>query len=137
LGKSKIIVGPKTSSAFVSQIDLLSSIAALIGLNSRGPDSKVLIDTFLGNNEEGRNELILEASSRTALRKGNWIMIPPHKGPKINEKKNMELGNSDEFQLYNLDEDLEQQKDLSKEKPEKLQEMIKAFNKIKGEDIKK
>ncbi|HSM47342.1 MAG TPA: hypothetical protein VK872_05960, partial [Draconibacterium sp.] len=78
-------------------------------------------------------EMILEATSRTALRKGDWVMIPPYKGPAVQSQVNIELGNSSEFQLYNLKDDLGQQNNLAKENPEKLQEMISDFNRIRGE----
>ena len=32
-------------------------------------------------------------------------MIPPHKGPAIHYNVNIELGNSVDYQLYNLKED--------------------------------
>jgi len=64
-------------------------------------------------------------------------MIPPYNGPAKNEMVNIELGNSSEFQLYNLKDDLGQQKNLAKENPEKLQEMIETFQKIRGEEFNK
>ena len=45
---------------------------------------------------------------------------------------NIELGNSDAFQLYNLDTDLGQQQNLASSEPEKLREMIEAFERIRG-----
>ncbi len=80
----------------------------------------------------GRDELILEATSRMALRKANWIMIPPYKGPAVNQFVNIELGNSSGYLLYNLDDDLDQQKNLAEKNPEKLEEMIQRFEKIRG-----
>jgi len=81
--------------------------------------------------------MILEATSRTALRKGDWVMIPPYKGPAVQNQVNIELGNSSEFQLYNLKDDIGQQKNIANENPEKLQEMIKTFERIKGEGFQK
>ncbi len=125
-------IEPAVSDAMVSQLDLFSSIAQLIGSEKRGPDSKELLDVFLGKDNEGRNELIIEATSRTALRKDNWAMIPPYEGPAKNEMVNIELGNASEFQLYNLEEDLGQQKNLADENPEKLREMIETFENTRG-----
>ena len=119
----------------VSQLDLFSSLAQMVGSEKRGPDSQELLDVFLGKSNEGREELIIEATSRTALRKGDWAMIPPYNGPAKNDMVNIELGNSSEFQLYNLSEDLGQQNNLAKDNPEKLQEMIETFKKIRGEDF--
>ena len=85
---------------------------------------------------EGRTELIIEASTRTALRKGNWIMIPPYQGNAIARHVNIELGNSDVFQLYNLDEDIGEQNNRAVSDPEKLKEMIEAFVRIRGNEAK-
>jgi len=125
-------IQPAVSDALVSQMDLLSSLAKLVGSETRVPDSEELLDVLMGKSQNGREELILEATSRTALRKGDWVMIPPYKGPAIQNQVNIELGNSAEFQLYNLKEDIGQQKNIANENPEKLQEMITDFKRIRG-----
>jgi arylsulfatase A-like enzyme len=98
-------IEPMVSDAMVSQIDLFTSLASLVGSETRGPDSEELLDVFLGKDTRGREELILEATGRTALRKGDWVMIPPYDGPAMAEQVQIELGNSEEFQLYNLKQD--------------------------------
>ena len=129
-------VSSAVSDAMVSQIDILSSLAELVGSNKRSPDGQELLNAFMGKSKDGRKELILEAGSRTALRKGDWAMIPPYKGTAKNNKTNIELGNSPEFQLYHLSDDIGQQKNQAKGNPKKLNEMIETFQKIKGEEIK-
>ena len=47
-------------------------------------------------------------------------LIPPYKGAPINEKVNIEVGNSKEFQFYNLKNNLGQQNNLATSSPEKL-----------------
>ncbi len=125
-------IEPTVSDAMFSHIDLLSSLAKLAGSETRVPDSQELLEALLGKSQQGREVLILEASSRTALRKGDWVMIPPYKGGAVLKEVNIELGNSKEFQLYNLKEDIGQQNNLAKSESEKLQEMIKAFETIRG-----
>jgi arylsulfatase A-like enzyme len=126
-------IQPAVSDALISQLDLFSSLAKLVDSETRVPDSEELLDVLLGKSDAGREEMILEATSRTALRKGDWVMIPPYKGPAVQSQVNIELGNSSEYQLYNLKDDLGQQNNLAKENPEKLQEMISDFNRIRGE----
>ncbi|MEZ5103494.1 MAG: arylsulfatase [Draconibacterium sp.] len=128
-------IEPSVSDALVSQLDLISSLAQLTGSEKRGPDSKELLDVFLGKSSQGREELIIEATSRTALRKGDWAMIPPYNGPAKNEMVNIELGNSNDFLLYNLKDDIGQQKNLTDTEPEKLQELIKVFMNLRGEEF--
>ena len=120
------------SDAIVSQIDLFSSIAALVNSEMRGPDSKNLSDVFMGKSQQGREELVIEATTRTAFRKGDWLMIPPYKGPAVNKFVNIELGNADQYQLYNLAEDIGEQNNLAESQPDKLQEMIREFEAIRG-----
>lgn len=126
-------INPGISNAIISQVDLLSSISNLVGSDETTVDSENLKDVLLGKSEQGRKNLIIEATSRTAFRQDAWVMIPPYKGPKVLTNKGVETGNSGQFQLYNLSDDLHQDKNLAKSNPEKLAEMIKAFEKIRGE----
>jgi len=130
-------IEPGVSDALVCQIDLLSSIADLVGSDVKGKDSESLSAVFLGKEETGREHLVIEATTRTAFRKGDWLMIPPYKGQKLNKLVNIELGNSRKYQLYNLAEDLGQQQDLAGSDSVKLEEMKAEFMEIRGGDFQK
>ncbi|MDO6603821.1 sulfatase family protein [Arenibacter palladensis] len=125
-------IAPGKSNAMVCQVDLLTSMAALVGSDKTGEDSENLLDEFLGKSNNGRDQLVLEATSRTAFRKGNWAMIPPYKGPAVIKSVNIEIGNSEEYQLYDLEKDPSQKENLAKSNPEKLQELVADFEKIRG-----
>ena len=125
-------IKPGVSDAIVSQVDLLSSIAKLTGSNISTKDSENMLDLLLGKSNQGRENLIIEATSRTAFRQGDWVMIPSYKGPKIITNKGVETGNLDQFQLYNLKEDPRQVQNLAKSNPAKLNEMIQVFESIRG-----
>ncbi|MDH5398040.1 MAG: arylsulfatase [Cyclobacteriaceae bacterium] len=125
-------IEPSVSDAMISQIDLFASLSKLTGSSESNQDSKEMLDVLMGKSTEGRDELILEATTRTAFRKGDWAMIPPYKGPAVNKQVNIELGNAEEYQLYNLQDDINQQNNLAVTKPDKLQEMKTAFEKIRG-----
>jgi hypothetical protein len=75
---------------------------------------------------------VLEAATRTAVRAGDWLMIPPYKGPEVEKNVNIELGNSAEYQLFNLKEDIGQTTDLAQSNLEKLQEMIFLYEEIRN-----
>ena len=122
-------IKPGTSDALVCQLDVLASLAHLTGSAAKSRDSKNLLDVLLGESSKGRDELVLEANTRTAFRKGDWVMIPPYKGPAKNENVNIELGNSESYQLYNLKEDVGQQDNLAETHKEKLNEMVSSFEK--------
>jgi arylsulfatase A-like enzyme len=128
---------PATSDALVSQIDIFSSLAKLVHSQERGQDSQDLLDVFLGKSQKGREELVLEATSRTALRQGDWVMIPPYEGPAVAANVNIELGNADEYQLYDLKADLGEQENLAESNPEKLKEMVELFKEIRDSGTEK
>ena len=71
--------------------------------------SKNLISTFLGTSTRGRKNLIIEASTKTALRSDNWVMIPPYHTMAYHAAVDIELGVAPEYQLYDLSQDLSQQ----------------------------
>ena len=125
-------IKPGISDAVVSQVDLLSSMAQLAGSDVSTKDSENMLDVLLGKTNQGRENLIIEATSRTAFRQGDWVMIPPYKGPKVLINKGIETGNLGQFQLYNLKEDPHQDENLAKSNPDKLNEMIENFEKIRG-----
>ncbi|MHA7128111.1 sulfatase family protein [Algoriphagus namhaensis] len=125
-------IQPGVSDALVTQIDLLASIAALVGSEQKTIDSQNLLDTFLGKSKVGRDTFVLEATTKTALRKGDWIMIPPYPGPAVQNQVNIDLGNSSGYQLYNLKEDLGQRNNLAYTNPDKLEDMIQTYQAIRG-----
>jgi hypothetical protein len=59
-------------------------------------------------------------------------MIPPYDGPAVAAQVNIELGNSGEYQLYDLKTDVGEQQNLAASDPEKLKEMIDLYNEIRG-----
>jgi len=123
-------VQPQTSDALISQLDIMPSLAKLIDQEANNLDGEDMLDVFLGKSDKGRESLIIEASSRTALRQGDWILIPPYKGRAVNKYVNIELGNSQDYQLYNLSNDLEQKHNLSISNPEKLKELIFKYESL-------
>ena len=130
-------IKPGVSDTMVSQLDLLSSLAQLVGSEVRTEDSLPLLELLMGQSNYGRKEMVIEATSRTAFKRGDWVMIPPYEGFAVNDKVKIELGNDPEFQLYNLSTDIGQQNNLAFQNPKKLQEMLLAFEAIRGKDYRK
>jgi arylsulfatase A-like enzyme len=127
-------IQPKTSDALICQIDLLNSFAALAGADAKLEDGQNLLPVLMGESLKGRESLILEANSRTVLRHHNWAFIPPYKGAKINKEVNIELGNSEDYQLFNLKKDPNQKENLAKSEPKKLDELKAIFLEVRGEN---
>lgn len=124
-------IKPNVSDAIVCQIDLLASLGELVGIDGVITDSENILGSLIGKSNKGRDHLILEAKSKTALRSGDWIMIPPYKGSSMNKKVGIETGNSIEYKLFNLAKDKGQQNNLADENPKKLKEMIEIFERLK------
>ncbi|QXP71888.1 arylsulfatase [Polaribacter sp. R2A056_3_33] len=136
IGYWKGTIKPTVSDAIVCQMDLLASLANLTGTSENTTDSKDILNAFLGKSNKGRDHLLIEANSRTALRSGDWLMIPPYKGNKFNKKVSIDVGIRPEFQLYNLKQDVGQEQNLAETSPEKLAELIKVYESLRGEKIK-
>lgn len=127
-------IEPGVSDALVSQLDILGSLAALVDSEIEGLDSENLLETFMGTKKTGRESLVLEATSRTAFRKGDWAMIPPYNGRRINASVNIELGNDTIYQLYDLKKDIGQQQNLAKIAPDTLSMLISEYERILGKN---
>jgi len=120
-------IKPAVSDALVCQMDLAASLGALTGGDvPEGLDSHNLLKALFGESRKGREELVVEAMGRLALREGKWMMIPPYKGKKRNETGN-ELGNLPDFALFDLQSDPGQTTDLAATNPAELEALKQHF----------
>ena len=111
----------------MSQLDIVASVAVLTGADiPDGLDSEDHLDVMLGHSDKGRSHVILEAQGRMALLSGNWVMLPPYKGPATNLTGN-ELGNLGEYGLYDLAGDPAQEHNLADTYPELLDSLKTVF----------
>jgi len=125
-------IKPGISDALVCQMDFTASFAAMTKQENKTIDSENVLDALLGRSDVGRENLILGQNNITAFREGDWILIPPHKGPKMTNKfVNIETGRDSIYQLYNIKDDEGQQDNLALELPDKVKEMEQVLNKIK------
>ncbi len=114
------VVKPGVSDAFVCQMDLLASLAALVGETvSDKTDSQNTLPAFLGKSDRGREELVFEGYYNYAFRQEDWVMIPAY--PRL----------SIEYQLYNIKEDVGQTRNLARERPDVLRKMMMRFEELK------
>jgi arylsulfatase A-like enzyme len=121
------------SGALLSQVDLYASLAALAGGRPAGgaaPDSRNLLPAFLGDDPKGRDWLVEHAGS-LALIEGNWKLIAPGKGPKINRNTNTELGNDRAPQLYDLSSDIGERNNVAARNPERVKAMTDLLERIR------
>ena len=126
-------IAPRVSPALICQLDLLASFAKLAGTQVQGTDSEDLLPVLLGESDRGREALVLEATSRTALRRGEWLLIPPYPGNAVSEQVNIEVGNAPDYLLYQLGDDLGQRNNLAQARPDTLSSMLATFRRLRGE----
>lgn len=129
-------VAPGTSAAIVSHIDFLASFAALAGVPlpvEAGPDSENVLPALLGRSETGRQEIVTEGlTARTLLRRGDWVFIPPHKGPAVFASTGIESGHAPEPQLYELSADIGQRRNRAAERPDLVAAMAARLAAIRA-----
>jgi arylsulfatase A-like enzyme len=127
-------IKPNTQSkALFGQLDLVATLAALTGANlpkGAAPDSENLLPAFLGQSQNGRDTLV-EHAGALALRQGPWKYIEPSRGQRRNANTNTELGNDPSPQLYNLDTDPGETKNLAAGHPDKVRALAELLDKIK------
>ena len=129
-------IKPDVSDALLSQVDFLSSLASLTGVElntSEGLDSENLIQALLGQSPDGR-ELMLEESYTLCLKSKKWKYIAPIPEdktlPKWLSNKDIETGFSYDPQLYNLDKDPSEMVNVAADYPEVVANMQKKLSEI-------
>lgn len=108
-------VRPGVSPALVSQVDLLASLARLVGQPLGDDDAVDSLDqlaALLGEDRVGRDHAIEQAGT-LALRVGPWKFVAPGQGPAVAANVGIELGNARTAQLYDLRLDLGERHDLA------------------------
>jgi arylsulfatase A-like enzyme len=113
------------SNALVSQVDFLSSFAALTGVEKVKEDvidSQNRLDVFLGDNTIGRTAIVQESfMGPVSYLEGEWKYIEPLDGPKLVPwGPIIETGFQKTPQLYNVKKDPNEQENLALKYPEKI-----------------
>src|SRR5690606_8414569 len=108
--------------ALVSQIDLLASFSLFLNVPitiGEALDSETILSAFVGKSNKAR-DIIIKQGGALSITKGNWKYIAPNKGAMIAKLTGIELGNSSVDQLYNLKDDVGEQKNLADKNPKKV-----------------
>ena len=130
-------IQPGVSNAMMSQVDIYASLAALINqplLETDAPDSRNVLDAYLGNSKIGRKTM-LEESFTLSIREGDWKYIQPlaknQNIPSWIIDKKIESGLSKKAQLYNLATDIGEQNNVAKSNPELVKKLNDKLSDIK------
>lgn len=109
-------IQPGVSDALVNQVDFMATFAALLDMplsDGDAPDSRNMLDTFMGKTKQGVPYMIEEAQHTTiALRAGDWKYIRPSEHPS---------GRIQSPELYNVRRDPSEQNNLMAQHPEKAE----------------
>jgi arylsulfatase A-like enzyme len=128
-------VNPGISSAMLTQVDLYTSLAKLVGQKLKpddAPDSRDFLDAWLGKSYKGRDEMLEEAFT-FALRLGEWKYIHPveNNPPDWFKSKRIESGLSAQIQLFNLETDPGEKENVAGKFPEKVLEMQNLLERLR------
>ena len=118
-------VKPGVSDALMCQVDFPATFAALAGTkfeSNLAPDTQNMLPALLGESSQGRTNLVEHAGGGIAVRSGEWKFIPRRPGPKRTQFTGTETGNDPEVQLYNLNDDPGDTKNVASDNPEKVKE---------------
>ena len=122
-------VKPGVSGALVGQVDLFASLAALTGQrlpDAAAPDSGNVLPALLGDSTRGREWIVAQAGALSVIR-GRWKYIEPRNGPRLDANTNVELGNAATGQLYDLESDPGEQRDVAREHPDEVRAMAEVL----------
>ena len=135
----KNTIQPGLSDEMVCTIDLAASFASLIGQSLSTEsclDSFNVIDVLLGKQDaQGREHLIQQNNGTNgtyAIRSGNWKLHRYDRNIARNKVVEKKLANTrvPRYQLFNLAEDPQEEKDLYMEKPEVASRLIARLDQI-------
>ncbi len=129
------VEGGKTSSALISHIDLIGTMADLVGVDvplTKAADSHSHLSTWLGQDEKSRDYVLCMAQNRTlTLRRNHWKYIEPSNGAATVSGPNIETGYLPTPQLFNLQEDIHEDNNLYSKETEVAREMENLLAEIR------
>lgn len=128
-------IKPAESTALMGQVDLAMTFAHLTGVadtikKPALPDSLNQLPALVGESTTGRDHLV-EHAGTLALRLGDWKLVTPGRGARINKSTNTELGNDPKYQLYDLKTDPAERKNVAGENPEVVKQLVEKLNALK------
>ncbi len=134
-----------TSAALLAHLDMAATFAAIAGVKipeGQCADSVNVLPALLGKSPTGRTDFVAHNGGTKgpfALRAGSWKYILAGGGPGYGAREKPRNPNPNptknptQPQLFNLADDLAEERNLAAEQPEKLKEMQALLARIRGE----
>ena len=126
-------VKPGVSHALICQVDLIATLGALVNAGadlSTAADSKNVLPALLGESATGRDHLV-EHAGVLSVRQGAWKLIEAGRGPRVFANTKTDTGQAPTAQLFRLDTDLGETRDLASEQPEQVRRLSALLEKIR------
>ena len=136
VGGGAITQGGETGE-LISQVDLFASFASLAGAQEialgKAMDSEDLSALLVDSHATGRDHLVEHSGfgMKLALRQADWKYIPAYRGG--GKTKGLRNGNNKSAQLYDLNKDPGETKNLAKKNPD----VLKRLKSLLQEEIDK
>jgi len=128
----------ETSDALVSLMDLSASFAALTNQTvpeNAIPDSENVLSALLGESRQGRENLVLSGASMSLRQGTEKIILPNKNGAAVAVNTKTETGNNPEPQLYELKNDIGEQKNLAESQPERFTKLRSVLQTIRQKNV--
>lgn len=129
-------VKPAVQKAPLSQIDIYRSLSLLVGAElpeGAAPDSRDCLSTLLGEDDKGSPFVVQQNLNNTlSIIVDGWKYIEPSLSPEREFWTNMELGNSPQEQLYNLNDDPAERENVALQNQEIVERLRRQLDSVKG-----
>jgi arylsulfatase A-like enzyme len=130
-------VRPGVSNALLSQVDLVATVAALVGLPAPAEaiDSQNRLNALLGLDRAGRTDLVIhtQVGNLFGITDGRWKYIEPNpKASTFLKDTQTETGASPAPQLYDLTRDPAETTNVAHRHPDIVQRLTNRLNELKA-----
>lgn len=125
-------IAPNSSSAqLVSLTDVFATVLSVLGSDlpeAGAEDSISFLDVALGQESStGRSSLVSHSNfGEFAYRDGPWKLVFKNSKPNLNESRGLPRV----IELYNLDDDIGEERDLAAERPEVVEQLRAKFDSV-------
>ena len=127
------------SDRMVNVVDMFATVQELIDgkvlpAKEAGPDSYSFYDELIGKRKDSsvRPHMVVNSVNGVmAIRKGPWKFIEGEAAKKLNEGQKKHLAKELEPQLYNLEKDISETKNLINEYPKIYKELQESLDNIR------
>lgn len=136
-----VVPAGRVSDALTSQVDIMATIAAATGFalaSGVAEDSHDLLPVWEGAAESPRRAIVHSTfADGYAVREGSWVLIAKKTGavtpvPAWFDQENGYTAHGEAGELFDLDNDLGQRKNLHASRPEKVAELTEVLAKIRA-----